>query len=269
MAVKQLLERAVRSLRNLAKGGTGSASPLLRSVDPVGLFSSQELLRLGTVYGGWNIPADSGLTTDSLCYCAGAGEDISFECALVERFGCHVRIIDPTPRAIQHFQNLQNAVRTGTRFPINNSAVDFYSITGAHLDRLQILPVGLAGTDAELKFYLPQNPTHVSCSVMNLQKTDQYFTAPCLRLSSIMRQQGDSSIDMLKIDIEGAEYGVIEDMVMSGSLPRLLLIEFDEAHTPLDTQAPERISRHIALLVRSGMRCVAVEGSNATFVRAS
>jgi FkbM family methyltransferase len=249
--------------------GARGRSPLFPYMERAALLPDSELLRLGTGYGGWIIPVDSGLTTDSLCYCAGAGEDISFECALVERFGCHVRIIDPTPRAIQHFQNLQNAVRTGTRFSINNSAVDFYSITGAHLDRLQILPVGLAGTDAELKFYLPQNPTHVSCSVMNLQKTDQYFTAPCLRLSSIMRQQGDSSIDMLKIDIEGAEYGVIEDLVRSGSLPRLLLIEFDEAHTPLDAQAPERISRHIALLVHSGMRCVAIEGSNATFVRAS
>ena len=48
---------------------------------------------------------DHSLTADSLCYCAGAGEDISFECALVERYGCRVRIIDPTPRATQHFHD--------------------------------------------------------------------------------------------------------------------------------------------------------------------
>jgi FkbM family methyltransferase len=221
------------------------------------------------VYGGWIVPKDHGLTANSLCYCAGAGEDISFECELVQLFGCRVRIIDPTPKAVQHFQDLERAVRSGVRFPVNNSRIDFYSITDGHLNRLSFLPVGLANQDAELKFYLPKNEAHVSCSVVNLQQTDQYFTAPCLRLSSIMRQQGDSAIDMLKIDIEGAEYGVIEDMVRSGSLPRLLLIEFDEAHTALDDEAPERISRHVDLLVRSGMRCVAVEGSNATFVRAS
>lgn len=269
MAVKQLLEKAAKKLCRLTQGGEQGVSPLFPYVERAELRPDSELLRLGTVYGGWIIPVDNGLTADSLCYCAGAGEDISFECALVERYRCRVRIIDPTPRAIQHFQNLENAVRTNTRFPINNSSADFYSITGAHLERLQFLPVGLSDKDAQLKFYLPQNPTHVSCSIVNLQKTDQYFTAPCLRLSSIMNRQGDGSIDLLKIDIEGAEYGVIEDMVASGLLSRLLLIEFDEAHTPLDGKAPERIRKHIALLARSGMRCVAVEGSNATFVKAS
>jgi FkbM family methyltransferase len=267
MTIKQLFRKAARTLRRLTQGGEGGVSPLLSYVNPVELLPSQELMSLGTVYGGWIIPVDNGLRAESLCYCAGAGEDISFECALVERYRCRVRIIDPTPRAIQHFKDLEQSVRSGVRFPVNNSGVDYYSITDRHLDRLQFLPVGLADKDTEMKFFLPQNPAHVSCSVVNLQKTDQYFTAPCFRLSSIMHQQGDAYIDMLKIDIEGAEYGVIEDMVASGLLPRLLLIEFDEAHTPLDGEAPGRIRGHIALLVSSGMRCVAVEGSNATFVK--
>nr|WP_281719804.1 FkbM family methyltransferase [Nitrosomonas nitrosa] len=269
MTVKQLLQKVVRKLDSLTQSVGECVSPLLSSVDRAGLFSSERLLRLGTAYGGWIIPVDNGLTAGSLCYCAGAGEDISFECALVEQFGCRVRVIDPTPRAIQHFHDLAQAVRSGVKFPVNSSTVDFYSIAASHLDRLEFLPVGLADKDTDMKFFLPQNPTHVSCSVVNLQKTAQYFTAPCLRLSSIMNRQRDGSIDLLKIDIEGAEYGVIEDMVASGLLPRLLLIEFDEAHTPLDGKAPERISRHIALLAHSGMRCIAVEGSNATFMKAS
>jgi FkbM family methyltransferase len=268
MIIKQMLQKAVGKVRGLARGPGGRVSPLLPYMDHTRLLPPGELLRLGTMYGGWIIPKDHGLTADSLCYCAGAGEDISFECALVERFGCRVRIIDPTPRAVQHFRDLERAIQSGKRFSVNNSRSDFYSITEAHLERLSFLPVGLANQDAELKFYLPRNPAHVSCSVVNLQKTDRYFTAPCFRLSSIMCQQGDRAIDLLKIDIEGAEYGVIEDLVASESWPRLLLIEFDEAHTPLDDKAPERINKHIKLLVRSGMRCVAVEGSNATFVKA-
>jgi FkbM family methyltransferase len=269
MIGKQLLQKAVGKLRRLTQGGGKHVSPLLPYVDSAGLLPSGESLRLGTAYGGWIIPADHGLTASSLCYCAGAGEDISFECTLVERYRCRVRIIDPTPRAVQHFRNMEQAVRSGERFPVNNSQVDFYTIAAVHLDRLRFLPVGLSDTDADLKFYLPRNPDHVSCSVVNLQKTDRYFTAPCFRLSSIMNRQGDDSIDLLKIDIEGAEYGVIQDIASSGLLPRLLLVEFDEAHTPLDNKASERIRHHITLLARSGMRCVAVEGSNATFVRAS
>ncbi len=263
---KQLFQKAARKLSALTQGVTGK-SPLFSYVERAALSPDSELLRLGTVYGGWIIPVDNGLTTDSVCYCAGAGEDISFECALVERYHCRVRIIDPTPRAIQHFHNLEQAVRSGVQFPVNNSSVDFYSLTGSGLDRLQFLPVGLAGQDANMRFFLPRDPAHVSCSVVNLQKTDQYFTAPCLRLSSIMNQEGDGAIDLLKIDIEGAEYGVIQDITSSGPLPRLLLVEFDEAHTPMDDKAPERIRHHVALLENSGMRCVAVEGSNATFVK--
>lgn len=243
-------------------------SPLLSYVDSSALLPAKKLLRLGTAYGGWIIPADADLATDSICYSAGAGEDISFDCALVERFHCQVRVIDPTPRAIQHFSSLEEAVKSGQRFPVNNSNENYYTITAEEFGRLRFLPVGLADKDTELKFYLPKNATHVSCSAVNLQKTEEYFTAPCFRLSTIMQQLGDTSIDMLKMDIEGEEYAVIKDIVAMKLLPRLLLVEFDEAHTPLDNDASKRIKRHIELLAQAGMKCIAIEGCNATFIRA-
>jgi len=70
------------------------------------------------------------------------------------------------------------------------------------------------------------------------------------------------------MDIGGAEYGVIRDLLDSNALPRILLVEFDEVHTPLDGDADDRIGRHIRRLVEAGMRCVAIEGCNASFVRA-
>ncbi len=263
----RLYQRVVQKLLNSSKNSKGD-SPLLSYVDRAALLPQKELLRLGTAYGGWLIPASANLTSDSICYSVGAGEDISFDCALVGRFHCQVRIIDPTPRAIQHFNGLENAVRSGRKFPVNNSKEDYYNITAENLERLRFVPVGLAAQDAELKFYLPQNPAHVSCSTVNLQKTEKYFTAQCLRLTSLMQQQGDMYIDLLKIDIEGAEYSVIQDMITSHVLPRMLLIEFDEAHTPLDSDAGARIRRHIDDLARTGMTCIAVEGSNASFIHA-
>ncbi|HSL03614.1 MAG TPA: FkbM family methyltransferase [Nitrospiraceae bacterium] len=244
-----------------------SASPSL-PVDRTALVASTKLLRLGTTYGGWIIPVDAGLTADSICYCAGAGEDISSDCALVERFHCQVRVIDPTPRAIQHFHNLEKAVRSGQRYSVNNSAEDYYRVTAEDLGRLRLVPVGLADRDTELKFYLPKNPAYVSCSTVNLQKTAEYFTAPCVRVSSLMQQLGDTSIDLLKMDIEGAEYAVIRDLVATKLLPRVLLVEFDEAHTPMDGEAGTRIKHHIELLEHAGMRCIAVDGCNASFIRA-
>ena len=269
--MKELIYRIVRKLiRRIlpANGATKptAASPLLAMVEQGSLLPSDALLRLGTPYGGWLIPAHAKLGPDSVCYLAGAGEDISFDCALVRHFGCHTRIIDPTPRAIEHFQQLTTAIQNKQRFPINNSTTEFYDLTPAQLELIKFLPVGLADKDIELKFFLPKNPAHVSCSTVNLQKTSNFFTAQCHRLSTLMAQQHHPQIDLLKMDIEGAEYAVIRDLVSTQCLPHLLLIEFDEAHSPQDDGAAERIHTHVQMLLNAGMRCAAIEGSNMTFI---
>lgn len=266
--MKKILQRIIHGRFQRQAGlSTDNLLLLTEHVDRSQLVSPDDLTRLGTPYGGWIIPRKPALTESSICYLAGAGEDISFDCALAKLFCCNVRIIDPTPRAGRHFRELERTVKEGRRFPINNSDVDFYDIAASDLARLSFLPFGLADRDAELKFYMPKNPAHVSCSTVNLQKTDEYFTAQCYRLSTLMTQQGDAEIDLLKMDIEGGEYVVIKDLLASNMLPRILLIEFDEAHTPLDNDAGERIKEHIRQLVSAGMRCIAVEGCNATFIR--
>lgn len=268
--MKRFIQRLVERIpRRSSAAGLSNASPLAAYIDPALLLPLDRLMRLGTSYGGWIVPADSNLNVDSVCYLAGAGEDISFDCSLAQLFHCTVRIFDPTPRAIQHFEQLGRAVREGRHFPINNSNSSFYDLDSASLARLHFLPVGLSDQDAELKFYLPKNRSHVSCSTVNLQNTSEYFTAQCYRLCTLMAQLGDARVDLLKMDIEGGEYAVIKDILNSHLLPRILLIEFDEVHTPLDRDAGSRIRTHINELLRAGMRCVAVEGSNATFVRSS
>lgn len=263
-----MIKKFFRKLNSLGqKAKEISESPLKIHIDMSTLLPLDALLRLGTAYGGWLVPLSTGLTETSVCYLAGAGEDISFDCALAERFKCIVRIIDPTPRAIQHFKQLELAIKENNRFPINNSDSEFYDIKAVDFSRINFLPIGISDKDAELKFFMPRNPLHVSCSTVNLQKTEDYFTAQCYRLETVMSQQEDKQVDLLKMDIEGAEYSVIRDILASGLLPRILLIEFDEAHTPLDNDAGSRIKDHINQLVTAGMRCVAIEGSNATFVR--
>ena len=248
--------------------GAAGASPLARLVSQQFLLPRRDLLRLGSRYGGWLIPRDAALDANSVCYLAGAGEDISFDCALVESYGVLARVVDPTPRAIEHFNGLADAVRADQSFPINNSASEFYTISPAQLARITYLPFGLAGADEEMKFYKPKDPNHVSCSVVNLQKTDTWFTAHCYRMISLMEREGDTKVDLLKMDIEGGEYAVLDDLVRTKLLPKLLLIEFDEAHSPLDDHETERIAERVHALERAGLRCIAVDGSNVTFRRA-
>lgn len=228
--------------------------------------ASTHYVKLGTAYGGWYLPQDLLLTADDICYLAGAGEDISFDCALAMKFPCQVHIFDPTPRAITHATQLRTAVDKGTPFPINNSAADIYEITPNAMQQIHFHPWGLASQDAEFKFYVPQNPAHVSHSILNLQKTQEYFTAQCKRVSTICKELGHSTPALIKIDIEGAEYQVIQDLIDTAVLPRILLVEFDEFHCPIDPKSGQRILQAIELLQRHGMRLAHLDAGNATFL---
>lgn len=153
---RRISHKTIRLINPTAAIQSPTGSPLLAAIDPKGLLPPDALLRLGTAYGGWIVPANAELDAGSICYLAGAGEDISFDCELVKQFGCHARIIDPTPRSIEHFRQLTDAVRKGNRFSVNNSDTDFYDLTPEQMTRLTFVPVGLADKDVELRFFLPK-----------------------------------------------------------------------------------------------------------------
>jgi FkbM family methyltransferase len=255
--------------KNLFLSQKKMTQTLFDLVDPTFLLPVNALMRLGTDYGGWFIPKNFKLEKESVCYLVGAGEDISFDCALAHQFNCKIRIVDPTPKAIIHFKNLEQAVNKNIPFPINNSSSLFYSISKESFENLVFLPYGLSDQDIEMRFYFPQNPDHVSCSTLNLQKTNEYFVAQCYALSSLMKKQNDYRLDILKMDIEGGEYAVIKDLIKSNLLPNLLLIEFDEIHTPQDENAFVRIKEHIDLIVNADMKCIFIDGCNIIFVKNS
>jgi len=197
-----------------------------------------DLIRLGTVYGGWWVPPDE-IGFGKLAYCAGAGEDISFDLALHER-GCRVVTFDPTPRAIEHVR---------THAPSD--------------ERFQFCPVGWWDGDAELRFWAPRDPSHVSHSIVNLQKTDEFFVGAVKPVCALMKELGDESVDLIKMDIEGAEYRVIRSLLGSGPRPRVLCVEFDQ---------PQPIWRTASAVMRlraAGYSLVKVERWNYTFVNRS
>ena len=61
---------------------------------------------------------------------------------------------------------------------------------------------------------------------MNRATTYNAIEVPMKRLHTIMLALNHDHIDILKMDIEGAEYEVIDDMIESGIKPRQLLVEF-------------------------------------------
>ena len=226
----------------------------------------RNLLFLGTNYGGWYIPTVNNLSSESICYSAGAGEDISFDIELISMFNCKVRIVDPTPKAVAHFAKLMESCRNQVQFPINNSQSEFYNLDCVNPENVTFHPVGLAGHDGVVRLYEPINPNHASFSKLNLQNSNKSLEFECFTLLSLMRSLGDTHCDLLKIDIEGAEYEVLENMVDSQIRPRILLVEFDELHTPLDKSANIRVEQCLSMLIRFEMELVWRDNCNFTFV---
>jgi len=195
-----------------------------------------DLVRLGSDYGGWWVPA-ADVKPDVVAYCAGAGEDITFDLAL-HVAGCRVTTFDPTPRAIAHVE----AVAPSD-------------------DRFRFLPVGWWSQKDTLRFYAPRDPAHVSHSALNLQATQDYFEAPVNTVAALMRELGDTRVDLIKMDIEGAEYEVIDSLLRDGPLPRTLCVEFDQPK-PL-----RRTFKAVARLRAAGYDLVKMDRWNYTFTR--
>ena len=195
-----------------------------------------ELVRLGSAYGGWWVPA-RGLDQDSICYLAGVGMDISFDVELIGRFGCQVWGIDPTPASIEWLQE---------------QVLD---------PRYSMVPVGVSGESAIVRFYSPQNPNHISHSIKNLQGTDTYFSAQVESVRDLMVRLGHEKIDLLKLDIEGSEHDAIRSMLQDCIYPTTLCVEFDQ---------PEPLSwalKTVKALRSAGYDLVKTEVFNLTFVR--
>ena len=139
-------------------------------------------------------------------------------------------------------------------------SIEFVEREAAHEPRFHFYPMGLWHEEATLKFYAPKDPRHVSHSVLNLQATPNYFEAPCKRLSSIMAELGHDRLDLLKLNIEGAHFEVM-DSVMEDRVPiKVLTVAIDRP------TSVARVSRAVRDLRRHGFSLVKVESWAYTFV---
>ena len=211
---------------------------------------------IGSEYGKWVIPLNV-LNEKSVCYLAGAGEDISFDVGLAQKYNCKVFIFDPTPRAKIHFDKLYENTLEGKETKVTDNKI--YQIDKDKIKKLTFIETGLWNKKEILKFYEPENPEHVSHSALNLQKTEGYFEAKVNRLSDIMKELGHDNIDLLKLDIEGAEYNVIDSIVEDRPNIKLICIEFDEVHLPLDNQYINRIKQAIKKLENIGYLIIDID----------
>jgi FkbM family methyltransferase len=188
---------------------------------------AHELSHMGTTYGGYYIDP-RGLSSQSVIYSLGVGEDISFDLSLIQRFGVTVHAFDPTPR-VKDWLSSQSVPA-----------------------QFQFHDVGIADYDGEAQFYLPPKSEYISHSIVHAEQySSEWISVPMIRLGTAMRRLGQNRIDILKMDVEGAEYSILKDMVHANIRVGQLLVEF---HHRLSTVGTARTREAIELLTRWGMK---------------
>lgn len=188
--------------------------------------------RHGSVYGGWNIEKDS-LKNTSIVYSVGIGEDISFDISVIAKYNCFVHGLDPTPRVFDWIKSQKE-----------NSKFLFY-------------PVALSDKDGELIFYAPVDPKNISHTSIPVGNTTE-VKVQGNKLSTFMKKLGHTEIDLLKIDIEGFEYQVIQNILDEKIYPKQLLVEFHHFFPNVGNRPTEQM---IEVLKDNGYKLFSISDS--------
>jgi len=192
-----------------------------------------EKILLGNRDSSWCV-CPQGISKNSVVYCFGVGEEISFDLSLIDRFGVEIHAFDPTPRSILWLQR---------------QAVP---------DAFIFHPYGVADFDGVCSFQPPQNAEHVSHTILARNSTTPALRAQVHRIETIMSMLGHQDIHLLKMDIEGAEYSVLVDLLSSGLRPQQILVEF---HHRWKEVGVSKTKTALTLLHRAGYRIFHVSPS--------
>ena len=226
------------------------------------------MLRLGTRYGGWIIPKNNTLDENSIIYSGGVGEDISFDLILSNKYNSNIVLIDPTARAVKHFSEVNEYYKTG-QFKFSGDIQKDYEQNIKNLkpnfNKIKYNNIGLWNEKTSLKFYKPKNKKFVSHSFINGMSSNNYDIVKVNTIKNIMEECDHDKIDLLKIDIEGAEYKVLNNILDDKIFPKYLCIEFDLFIKGKDKN--NNTKKIIERLKKNGYKIFANENMNITFIR--
>lgn len=245
---------------------------LLRGKHPL-LFSEEakgyDLIYLGSEYGGWDFVDDKDLKNCTIIS-AGLGEDASFDIDFATKYNAKVIIVDPTPRAIKHFNEIINSLGNsskteyvvGGKQPINS-----YNLSNLNKDNFVLVKKALWNKNETLKFFSPPNPEHVSHSIINYQnkykQNTSFIEVDSITIENLLAEinLNINDIPLIKLDIEGAEIEFLIDCFNKGFRPRQILVEFDELHT-FSKRGNVRVTKINKILISNNYKLIKTDGQS-------
>lgn len=195
-------------------------------------------------YGDWAfVPAR--LKPGDIVYAFGVGTGLGLELALVNEFGAQVHVFDPSPESTRW-------VATQHLPP----GLTFHAIAiGEHDGKLVLKAREYESRGAPVMY-----------SAVDATRTGPVVEVESLRLHTVKRHLGHDYVSLLKLDVEGAEFGALRSMLADGVRPGQLLVEF---HHRFPGVGPACTVAAVTALRESGYRLAFIgeAGREFTFVR--
>lgn len=178
---------------------------------------------------------------NAIIYSAGIGEQINFELDILSKVGKsgNIYAIDPTPKSLNF---------------LNNQTLP---------ENFHILPYALAAENGPLDFLLPSEDGWVSGSVYDLKedgrKLKQNIAVIGKNLKTLMLENGHNYIDLLKMDIEGSEFEVIDSILEDSLNINQMCIDF---HHFLFKDSRRKIDNAVKKIRRAGYKVIYADMEN-------
>lgn len=214
---------------------TRRVNPTLAEIEEkIGQISS-----VGNRDGSWQMFKSifSKRSAPPIIYGFGVGKDISWDRAVVEACKCDVWAFDNTPVAIDYIRGLHE----------NNGKTDDKGnvVVKAPPKSWHLMPYLIGTKNENITLELPPGHTISFAPPMDKETRDKLdgeleigkrgkkkktIERPARTLQSLMRSLGHTRLDVLKIDIEGAEFPIIADWARRKWSPPVcqLLVEFHQ-----------------------------------------
>ena len=195
--------------------------------------------------GDWSV-VSKVLKPGDIVYAMGICDDIDFEKKLSRRYQSRVYAFDPTPYSVNWIAK--------QKLP-----TDFH-----------FYPWAASGKDGRFQLY-PRIDKHGKASkVMFTFHTealdrDDGVEVEALRLDSMMRRLGHDKIDLLKMDVEGAEYDVLQGLLQSEIRPKMILVEFHHRFKGLGKRYTEQAVKSLKSVGYS-VASISINGRELCFV---